>query len=190
MQSKKISSPHLQILLRVAVLAAMDVLLMNYLGIHTQYFKIGFSFVPIALCGMLYGAKWSTACAGLGDLINCLLGPYGCNIPVGGQPAAEHLVPFPAVFHTLFGVDDHPCAASTADVADSDYCTAPDWFQAAGDSTGRHGSLKRSALPARLHRQGGAPAFFDERKHSQFIQKRNTNWSPLPAGAVVCYRCA
>ena len=75
MQSKKISSPHLQILLRVAVLAAMDVLLMNYLGIHTQYFKIGFSFVPIALCGMLYGAKWSTACAGLGDVIHCLLGP-------------------------------------------------------------------------------------------------------------------
>lgn len=24
-----------------------------------------------------------------------------CNIPVGGQPAAEHLVPFPVVFHTL-----------------------------------------------------------------------------------------
>ena len=70
MQSKKISSPHLQILLRVAVLAAMDVLLMNYLGIQTQYFKIGFSFVPIALCGMLSGAKWSTACAGLGDLMN------------------------------------------------------------------------------------------------------------------------
>ena len=82
MQSKKISSPHLQILLRVAVLAAMDVLLMNYLGIHTQYFKIGFSFVPIALCGMLYGAKWSTACAGLGDLINCLLGPYGWYPPL------------------------------------------------------------------------------------------------------------
>ena len=82
MQSKKISSPHLQILLRVAVLAAMDVLLMNYLGIHTQYFKISFSFVPIALCGMLYGAKWSTACAGLGDLINCLLGPYGWYPPL------------------------------------------------------------------------------------------------------------
>ena len=82
MQSKKISSPHLQILLRVAVLAAMDVLLMNYLGIHTQYFKIGFSFVPIALCGMLYGAKWGTACAGLGDLINCFLGPYGWYPPL------------------------------------------------------------------------------------------------------------
>lgn len=68
--------------LRVAVLAAMDVLLMNYLGIHTQYFKIGFSFVPIALCGMLYGAKWSTACAGVGDLINCLLGPYGWYPPL------------------------------------------------------------------------------------------------------------
>lgn len=82
MQSKKASSLHLQILLRVAVLAAMDVLLMNYLGIHTQYFKIGFSFVPIALCGMLYGAKWGTACAGLGDLINCFLGPYGWYPPL------------------------------------------------------------------------------------------------------------
>ena len=49
----------LQILVRVAILIAMNVLLMNYLGLHTQYFKIGFAFVPIALCGMLYGAKWA-----------------------------------------------------------------------------------------------------------------------------------
>ena len=66
----------LQILIRVAILVAMDVLLMNYLGIHTQFFKIGFAFVPIALCGMLYGPKWGAACAGVGDLINCLLGPF------------------------------------------------------------------------------------------------------------------
>ena len=72
----------LQILIRVAILIAMDVLLMNYLGIHTQFFKIGFSFVPIALCGMLYGWKWGTACAGIGDLINCLLGPYGWYPPL------------------------------------------------------------------------------------------------------------
>lgn len=72
----------LQILVRVAVLVALDVLLMNYLGIHTQFFKIGFSFVPVAVCGMLYGPKWGTACAGLGDLINCLLGPYGWFPPL------------------------------------------------------------------------------------------------------------
>ena len=91
MQSKKASSLHLQILLRVAVLAAMDVLLMNYLGIHTQYFKIGFSFVPIALCGMLYGAKWGTACAGLGDLINCFLGPYGSVSAADAERLPERL---------------------------------------------------------------------------------------------------
>ncbi len=66
----------LQILVRVAILIAMNVLLMNYLGLHTQYFKIGFSFVPIALCGMLYGAKWSTVCACIGDLINGFVGPF------------------------------------------------------------------------------------------------------------------
>ena len=73
---------YLQILVRVAILVAMDVLLMNYLGIHTQFFKISFSFVPIALCGMLYGAKWGAACAGVGDLINCFLGPYGWYPPL------------------------------------------------------------------------------------------------------------
>ena len=73
---------NLQTLIRVAILIAMDVLLMNYLGIHTQFFKIGFSFVPIALCGMLYGAKWGAACAGIGDLINCFLGPFGWYPPL------------------------------------------------------------------------------------------------------------
>ena len=72
----------LQILIRVAILVAMDVLLMNYLGIHTQFFKIGFAFVPIALCGMLYGPKWGAACAGVGDLINSLLGPFGWYPPL------------------------------------------------------------------------------------------------------------
>ena len=75
MKQTKTSPLNLQLLVRVAVFIAMDVLLMNYLGIHTQFFKIGFSFVPIALCGMLYGAKWGTVCAGVGDLLNCFLGP-------------------------------------------------------------------------------------------------------------------
>ena len=72
----------LQIMLRVAFLIALNVLLMNYLGIHTQFFKIGFSFVPVALCGMLYGAKWSTVCAGVGDLLNCFLGAFGWYPPL------------------------------------------------------------------------------------------------------------
>ena len=76
MKQKTNRSFDLQILVRVAILVAMTVLLMNYLGIHTQFFKIGFSFVPIALCGMMYGARWSAACAVVGDLINCLLGVW------------------------------------------------------------------------------------------------------------------
>lgn len=82
MKQTKTSPLNLQLLVRVAVFIAMDVLLMNYLGIHTQFFKIGFSFVPIALCGMLYGAKWGTVCAGVGDLLNCFLGPYGWYPPL------------------------------------------------------------------------------------------------------------
>lgn len=82
MKQTKTSHLNLQLLVRVAVFIAMDVLLMNYLGIHTQFFKIGFSFVPIALCGMLYGAKWGTVCAGVGDLLNCFLGPYGWYPPL------------------------------------------------------------------------------------------------------------
>ena len=82
MKKSKFQHPQLQTLIRVAILVAMDVLLMNYLGIHTQFFKIGFSFVPIALCGMLYGAKWGTVCAGVGDLINCFLGPFGWYPPL------------------------------------------------------------------------------------------------------------
>ena len=82
MKQTKTSPLNLQLLVRVAVFIAMDVLLMNYLGIHTQFFKIGFSFVPIALCGMLYGSKWGTVCAGVGDLLNCFLGPYGWYPPL------------------------------------------------------------------------------------------------------------
>ena len=81
-QNNQKSSVYLQTLMRVAVMVAMDVILMNYLGIHTKFMKIGFAFVPIALCGMLYGPKWSTLCAGLGDLINCLLGPFGWYPPL------------------------------------------------------------------------------------------------------------
>lgn len=82
MKQTKEKTVDIQILTRVAILVAMNVLLMNYLGIHIQFFKIGFSFVPIALCGMMYGARWSTACAVVGDLINCFLGPFGWYPPL------------------------------------------------------------------------------------------------------------
>lgn len=82
MMQKQNKTANLQVLVRVASLTAMDVLLMNYFGIHTQYFKIGFSFVPVALCGMLYGWKWGGRCALCGDLMNCFLGPYGWYPPL------------------------------------------------------------------------------------------------------------
>lgn len=72
----------LQTLIRVAILIALNVLLMNYLGIHTQFFKIGFSFIPVALCAMLYGWKGGLVCGGVGDLLNCFLGPFGWYPPL------------------------------------------------------------------------------------------------------------
>lgn len=92
MKQTKQKTVDIQILTRVAILIAMNVLLMNYLGIHTQFFKIGFSFVPIALCGMMYGARWSVPCAVIGDLINCFLGPFGWYPPLTLTAGANGLI--------------------------------------------------------------------------------------------------
>lgn len=73
---------YLQIIVRIAVLAAINVVLMNYLGIHTKTMKLNFAFIPIAVCGMLYGAGAGAFCAGLGDILNCLLSPFGWYPPL------------------------------------------------------------------------------------------------------------
>lgn len=68
-------------LARLALFVALTILLQNYLGIHTDYLKIGFSFVPIALCAMLYGPLWAGAVAGMADVFGWFLYPVAGYFP-------------------------------------------------------------------------------------------------------------
>lgn len=71
----------MQRLVRVALLMALTIVLQNYLGIRTMHFKIGFAFVPIAICAMLYGPLWAGGMAAAADLLAWVLYPVGPYFP-------------------------------------------------------------------------------------------------------------
>jgi ECF transporter S component (folate family) len=63
---------------RIALLVALDVILTRVLTVvNSQYLKIGIGFLPVALCGMLYGPLWGAVCGALGDAIGAVLFPAG-----------------------------------------------------------------------------------------------------------------
>lgn len=64
-----------------AMLVAVTVIcnrLFSFLSIDT---KIGISFIPIMICGMMFGPLWGGVCAGLGDFIAAILFPLGIYHP-------------------------------------------------------------------------------------------------------------
>jgi len=71
---KKIS---LQALIRCAMLVAMEVMLNRFVSIKTPFLKIGLSFVPVVMGGMLYGPIGGAVVGGLGDMIGAILFPDG-----------------------------------------------------------------------------------------------------------------
>ena len=56
---------------------ALEVVLNRVVSINTQAWKIGFSFVPVALCAVLFGPLWAGAVNALGDFIGAMLFPFG-----------------------------------------------------------------------------------------------------------------
>ncbi len=61
----------------IALLTALTVILNRFGTIMTADIKIGFSFVPIMLCGVLFGPLWGGVCAGVGDIMAAILIPLG-----------------------------------------------------------------------------------------------------------------
>ena len=59
--------------LLLAILIVFD----RFISIKTMYLQISFSFLPIMICAILLGPKYSTVVAALGDLIGALLWPFG-----------------------------------------------------------------------------------------------------------------
>lgn len=72
---------HLRIALHVAMLVAIEIVLSRFCSISTQIVKIGFAFVAVAVCGMLFGPLWGAVCGGLSDFLGAILFPIGPYFP-------------------------------------------------------------------------------------------------------------
>lgn len=71
----------LKTMIHVAMLVAVEVVLSRFCSISTQFGKIGFSFLPIAVCGMLFGPWWACLTGGVSDFIGAVLFPIGPYFP-------------------------------------------------------------------------------------------------------------
>lgn len=78
MSKSKIS---VKMMCHVAILVALEIVLNRFLSINTAGLKIGFSFVPIVLCAMLYGPGWGAVAYALADLLGAILFPIGAYHP-------------------------------------------------------------------------------------------------------------
>jgi len=73
------SKTHLVVM--IALFIALDVVLTRILSINTGVIRIGFGFVPIAICAMMFGPLWAAAAAALADIIGVFLFPMGAYFP-------------------------------------------------------------------------------------------------------------
>ncbi|MCX4303425.1 MAG: folate family ECF transporter S component [Clostridia bacterium] len=64
-------------LILAGLLLSILIIFDRFVSIKTLYLQISFSFLPIAIAGILLGPKYSCAIATLGDLIGSLLWPFG-----------------------------------------------------------------------------------------------------------------
>lgn len=64
-----------------AMLLALLIVLSRFLSIKTPIVVISLSFVPIMMCAIWLGPKYSLAVAALGDLIGAILFPFGAYFP-------------------------------------------------------------------------------------------------------------
>ena len=71
---KKIS---IRTICQVALLVALEIVLNRFCSINTSALKIGFSFVPIALCAALFGPAWAAIAYAAADFLGAILFPIG-----------------------------------------------------------------------------------------------------------------
>lgn len=74
---KKFDIKSTKMIVTLGLLAAIEIVLSRFFSINAWNIKIGFSFVPLAVAGMLYGAVPAAATALVADLIGATLFPSG-----------------------------------------------------------------------------------------------------------------
>lgn len=72
---------NLKVLVGVSALVALEIILSRFLSIATPIMKIGFGFVPIAVCALLYGPVWAGVAGALADFLGATLFPIGPYFP-------------------------------------------------------------------------------------------------------------
>jgi len=69
------------ILVKMALLVAIEVVLGRFLSIRTPIVTIGFGFVPIMLAAMLFGPARGAIVGGASDFLGAILFPIGAYFP-------------------------------------------------------------------------------------------------------------
>ena len=64
-----------------ALLVALQVILARFLSINTTFVVVNFSFLAVALAGILFGPLWGMAVGGVSDLVGASLFPFGAFFP-------------------------------------------------------------------------------------------------------------
>ena len=70
-----------QELVTLAVLIALDVIFTRFLSVNTPILRIGFGFLPVVVCAVLYGPWKAGAAHAVGDVIGAVLFPSGAFFP-------------------------------------------------------------------------------------------------------------
>lgn len=88
-----------KLMVSMGVLIAIEVVLSRFCSISAWNLKIGFSFVPVAVAAVLYGAVPAAVVAALGDFIGAILFPIGAYFPGFTLTAALTGLTFGLFFH-------------------------------------------------------------------------------------------
>lgn len=72
---------NVSILTCVALLIALDVILTRFLSINTQFLRISFGMIPVALAGVAFGPVWGGICGAVGDVLGMMIFPSGAYFP-------------------------------------------------------------------------------------------------------------
>ena len=92
-----------KILVNISLLIAMEVILRRFLSIATPIATIGFGFVPIAVCAIMYGPLLAGLAAAVSDIIGATLFPIGTFFPGFTLSAALTGIVFGLFLHKRSG---------------------------------------------------------------------------------------
>lgn len=76
-----VKNTNIKRLTTLAVLISSEIILSRFLSVNAWNIKIGFSFIPVVIAALLYGAVPAACVAAAGDFLGALLFPIGAYFP-------------------------------------------------------------------------------------------------------------